>query len=380
MTTYNFSSETKRIREALRTLRTCKSLAELPSVENLASMLVKKVYLKGETVDALILTLTPSGCQWAKKSGGCTMCGEFSGSMGGQVISPDYHIAQFAIAVTKYFPNIATPWLRIYNEGSFLNPDELSPVACDAILGLSSVLSGIRRVTIESLPEFVTDDTLDRLKNIIGNRIELEIGIGLESQDDIIRNVCLNKGESKSQYQKAIETIKAHKMRSLAYVLIKPPFLSEGEAFHEAIRTVEFAFDIGFDSVKLEPVSIHGWSFLEALASQGLYDVPWLWTVVEVVKGSRHLGEIRIGGLEYYPRPSTVAHNHHLDSKCSDELWKAIKQYNQTQDPSMFEGVHCDCQKSWRDIVNQKEGKRLEDRIKETLDDFSLETYLQKKR
>ena len=46
----------------------------------------------------------------------------------------------------------------------------------------------------------------------------------------------------------------------IAYVILKPPFLSEQEAITEAISTIGFANEIGFERISLEPMTIHGYT------------------------------------------------------------------------------------------------------------------------
>ncbi|RKX76096.1 MAG: hypothetical protein DRP87_12810 [Spirochaetes bacterium] len=57
--------------------------------------------------------------------------------------------------------------------------------------------------------------------------------------------------------EEAVNLIEEYGFQSLAYILIKPPFLSEQEAIEEAIDTVKIAFELGFDAVSIEPLSVH---------------------------------------------------------------------------------------------------------------------------
>lgn len=344
-----------------------------------ADFLIKKENFKGKVVDAINITLTPTGCEWAK-TGGCTMCGEWSGSNLGEKVDAKYHIAQFSSAVANILSKGKYPWIRIYQEGNYTNLKEVDGSAQKVILRLASSLKGVERITIEGMARYIDKDVITLLKDSMVKPVELEVGIGFEAQDDVIRMVCVNKGQTIEQFKKAVNLLRANGIKTLAYVLLKPTFLTEIEAIDEAIKTIKKAFEIGFDRVSLEPLSIHQWSLLEALYVNGLYQTPWLWSIIEVIKNIHHLGEIRIGGVEYYPRPEVVANNHHNDnSVCSVSILEAIKKYNYLRNIDIFNDLDCHCKNEW-----QKELKKtyppLKERIGSYLSKISIDNYIKNKK
>lgn len=344
-----------------------------------ADIFVKKENLKGKVIEAINVTLTPSGCEWAK-TGGCTMCGEWSGSNLGDKIDAQYHIAQFASAVANSISTHPYPWIRIYQEGSYMNPREVDVLAQKVILKLASSLKGVERITIEGKARYMTNDVVKLLKDAVIPPVELEVGIGFEAQDEIIRMVCVNKGEVMDQYKKAVKLLKDNGIKTLAYVLLKPSFLTEKEGIDEAVSTIKKAFEIGFDRVSLEPLSIHQWSLLEALYMNGVYQTPWLWSIIEVIKKTHDLGEIRIGGVEYFPRPDVVANNHHADnSECSVSILEAIKKYNYSRQIDIFDKLDCRCKKEWKKELT-KTYPPLKERIGNYLAKISIDDYIQKKK
>ena len=367
----------QRISKLTKEIRSLQISPKKHKWNKIPDILPKKEFLNGDSVTALNITITPTGCEWASH-GGCTFCGEFSGSLHGKLVKPEFHIAQFSFAVSEYIPKIKPKWIRIYNEGSFLNDREIDPSAQQTILKLALSIEEIQRVTIETRAIYITQEKLEILKKMMRNTKELEIAVGLETQDEFIRLVCVNKGETNEIFEEKIKLLKDYGFKTLAYIIIKPPFLTEGEALEEAEKSVKYAFDIGFDAVSIEPMSIHDYSLVEALFSQGLYKLPWLWTVLQVVKDTHHLGEVRIGGLEYYPRPEIVAHNYTEDGRicrCTDKIWRAISIYNALHDVSIFDLLSCECKNLWEKIINQQAEESLEDRISNILAKFSLERY-----
>lgn len=308
------------------------------------------------------------------------MCGEWSGSAFGHQVDPELHVSQFAAACSELIHLYEPEWLRLYVGGSFLNPCEVCPTAQSIILRLASILPGISRITLESRAPLVTSQNLTRLCEAVGGRVELEIGIGLESMDNLIRKVCINKPEGLDDYEYAVHCARQKKIRTLAYVLLKPPFVSENEAIGEAVSTINYALNIGFDAVSVEPVSIQEWSLVEALYLQGLYTPPWLWSVLEVVRRTAAMGEIRVGGCEYYPRPVKVAYNRCQAGPipCDERVWAVLREYNASHNVSLLDKIHCDCELAWKaELIPSAFEMRA--RIDHTLKQFDLQSYIHAK-
>jgi uncharacterized Fe-S cluster-containing MiaB family protein len=89
-----------------------------------ADLVFREDYLYDRKVNAASMTLFPTGCEYAL-TGGCTMCGEWSGSNLGNLVPAQFHVAQFASGSAKLFSENEIEWLRIYQEGSFLNDNPM---------------------------------------------------------------------------------------------------------------------------------------------------------------------------------------------------------------------------------------------------------------
>lgn len=326
---------------------------------------------------ALTITLSPTGCEWAQK-GGCTMCGEFEGSYKEKILvkDPKFHISQFAMAISN--PNIWNAarlenrdisWLRINQEGNYFNEAEMNRTAQLAILNLAAHIYGIKKITVESRPQYLTEGTISDIAKIFKNsNIEFEIGMGLEAKNEIIRNVCINKQEKNSDYINAVKLLKQYGISPLAYIIIKPPFLTEAEAIDEAVETAHFAHEIGFERISFEPMSIHPYTLIDLLRQTGDYCAPWLWSVVEIATRCSDISDIvGIGGVGYYPIPSSYAHNYcNVSEDCNEPFLKAIMEYNRTRDISGFNNLSCSCKTEWQKICTYS-SKPLKERISEQL-------------
>jgi radical SAM enzyme (TIGR01210 family) len=188
------------------------------------------------------------------------MCGEALG------IGKKPSLLQAIKPLVDLIPTLSVKpeWLCWYIEGNNLNPNEFPVYALEFGLRLFAEL-GIKRITIESRPQYITDRTLDVLENIAKScNLEIEIGIGLETIDDNIRNYCVFKGFNLNAFKEAVERINERQnLRVLAYVLLKPPFISEAEAIVDVEKTIEEAFKLGVNAVSLEVMSIQEFTLVE---------------------------------------------------------------------------------------------------------------------
>ena len=118
------------------------------------------------------------------------MCGHYTGTSMGRRI-PAYHfIAQFRTEFLKYdFEQY--PMICVYNAGSFLNEDEMSAIARREIFRIIAEDQHIRAVIIESRPEFITQETIGEVEEILAGK-RVEIGVGLELENDLFREICIN--------------------------------------------------------------------------------------------------------------------------------------------------------------------------------------------
>jgi len=301
-------------------------------------------FQENKTLTRLTLLLPGKGCEWAIKTGGCTMCAfwkkaqEIGKNLSGSDLISIYEIAN--ILTKKNQPSILT----IYNGGSFLNNNE---IPFDVQLKICKKVNqhpSIKKLFIESRVEFITDQKIKALKNKLRNKT-LIIGIGLEAQDDKIRNAIIRKGLNKKDYERAIKLLKENGVRTLTYVFLKPIYLTEKEGIEEAIKTIEYAFKVGTDEVALEIAFIQEGTLMSKLFEKNKYKPPWLWSIIEVIKKTYNLGPIYIGGFEDEPPPIAIPSN---CSICSPEIQKLLQQYRETCNINLFNDLSCSCYGLWQ--------------------------------
>ena len=370
---YDYREELKRIISATKALRNRKQGKETDWTEA-AEWHMKYSNINKAPALTLTVTLSPTGCEWARK-GGCTMCGEFEGAYKRDTLlkNPQFHIAQFVSAITNPLvwetakrEKCDIEWLRINQEGNYINPKEMNVSSQIKILRLATHIKGIRKITIESRPQYITKDIVELLAEAIRDSgVELEIGMGVEAENDIVRNVCINKQENKDDFVRAVDLLRKYKISALAYIIVKPPFLTEKEAIDEAVKTVYFARDCGFSRISLEPMAIHPYTLVDALSQTDDYKTPWLWSVVEIVKQCSDVSYmLGVGGVGYYPIPDSYSHNYCTDElKCNEQILSLIPIYNKTRDVTVFDNVSCECKEKWISICKEELHISLKDRI-----------------
>lgn len=246
---------------------------------------------------------------------------------------------------------------------------------------------GIKKVIIESRAEYIKDEVLQNISEIYKNGI-MEVGIGVESTNRIIREICHHKGiDNLSIIKDAVFLLHKYKFKALAYINFKPIFLTEQEAINDAIKTAIDCFNMGFDAVSIEPTSLQNYSLANHLYQIGQYRVPWLWSIRDVVKGiydemGNQKLDIRLGGyfdeevlsgsqgVGYEEKNEIFPHMTSLNcSECSNELIECIKKFNMTYDINELYNIkECDkCYKIWEDVKKIRDSRNIIKRVNDIL-------------
>lgn len=300
----------------------------------------------------VIIALRTKGCSWARDlKGGCTHCAiPFSG-----LCSMDHIniLPQFLEDFVKYnFEDY--PVLCLYTPGSFFDDEEISTELRIQILEIISKDKSIKRLAVESRPDYITEEKIGEVREILPN-MEIEVGLGLDSADDRIRNLLINKGLSFESYVKACDILNRFEITIVTYVLVKPPFLTESEAIIDAIDSAKKAFELGSSVVSFEPMSVQENTVVYQLYKDGLYRPPWLWSVIEIIRNVSSLGDMRIGQFVY---PPAVRYASNCD-KCTPDIWRRIQEFNRYGNIEVFDEVKCDCRVTWEKYIdNNTEDKR----------------------
>ncbi len=304
----------------------------------------EKDAINGKIVDAFVIIFRTKGCSWALLSG-CTMCGYFNDSMW-KTVSDEDIIYQFEKAMNSYSNQ---KFVKIFTSGSFLDDKEISSKVRNKIL--SRLAENADKISVESRPEYINDKKLSEISKIIKEKT-FEIGIGLETANDEIREKHLNKGFTFEKYKKASKLLKKYNFKIKTYVLIKPPFLTEKESIKDAIDTVEKIKKIT-DTISFNPTNIQKNTLVEYLWKRRQYRPAYLFSIIEILKKSKKIApnvfikcDISGGGS------IRGAHN---CKDCDRKYLDAISEFSLNQDAKIFNGLSCSCKENWLDLLEIEE-------------------------
>ncbi len=302
----------------------------------------EKDVLDGRVVDAYVIILRTRGCTWTLSSG-CTMCGYFNDSMLSAVSEKDL-LSQFENALQGYKNEKI---VKIFTSGSFLDPSEI-PVPVQQQI-LTTLNNTAEKISVESRPEYITEKSLGAIQKNIPLK-EFEVGIGLETSNDLVREKAINKGFMFQDFKKAAVLLKKHKAHVKTYVLLKPPFLTEKESLNDCINTAKDSAPYT-DLLSLNPTNIQRHTVVEYLWNRNQYRPPWLWSIVTFLQQSKTITDAFVKCDVVGGGSIRGAHNCGI---CDKRVVHAIEEFSLTQDNEVFSDLSCRCQEQWQDQLDME--------------------------
>jgi radical SAM enzyme (TIGR01210 family) len=294
--------------------------------------------------DSLTIILNTGGCRWAR-AGGCTMCGYVAESVDGGAVSHDALATQIEAALDHEAGRRADPCplVKIYTSGSFLDERE---VGAETRALIAETFADRDRVVVESLPDFVD---AEKCRDFTDRGVALDVAIGLETATDRVRHDCVNKYFDFAEYIDAAHAADVGDAGIKAYLLLKPPFLSESEAIEDMVTSIERCAEYAH-TVSMNPCNVQRYTMVEDLYHAGGYRPPWLWSVVEVLDRTSDTDAIVVSD----PVGHGSDRGPHNCGECDDRVQTAIKDFDLRQDPSVFDEVGCACEMTWSTVCERE--------------------------
>ena len=298
-------------------------------------------------VNSLTIILNTGGCRWAR-AGGCTMCGYVAESVEGGSVAHDALMDQIEVCLEHEREHADEPCeqIKIYTSGSFLDEREVGAETREAI---AETFADRDRIVVESLPDFVDRE---KIADFTDHGIETDVAIGLETATDRVRHDCVNKYFDFTDFEDACAAAAEAGAGVKAYLLMKPPFLSEEEAIDDMIASIERCADVdGCHTVSMNPCNVQRYTMVDDLHFEGGYRPPWLWSVAHVLEQTAAVDAIVVSD----PVGHGSDRGPHNCGDCDDRVQTAIKDFNLRQDPSVFEQVDCACEHTWEAVVDREQ-------------------------
>jgi radical SAM enzyme (TIGR01210 family) len=298
--------------------------------------------------DSLTIILNTGGCRWAR-AGGCTMCGYVAESVEGGTVPHEDLMTQVEGCLDHEAEHADDPagQVKIYTSGSFLDEREVPAQTREAI---AETFADRDRMVVESLPDFVDRE---KIADFTDRGIETDVAVGLETATDRVRHDCINKYFDFAEFETAAAETREADAGVKAYLLMKPPFLSEQEAIDDMKSSVRRCAAVeGVHTVSMNPTNVQRHTMVEELYHEGGYRPPWLWSVAEVLEATADEEVIVVSD----PVGAGSDRGPHNCGDCDERVQRAIKDFDLRQDPTVFEQVSCDCERTWEAVVERERG------------------------
>jgi radical SAM enzyme (TIGR01210 family) len=216
----------------------------------------------GRLVDVATLFLTNRECPYR-----CLMCDLWKNTLQTSV-APGQIPTQIRWALDQLPP---AQQLKLYNAGSFFDPRAIPSEDYPAIAQLAAPFE---RLIVECHPRLV-GRRFRAFRAML--RTELEVALGLETVNPEVLP-RLNKQMTLNDFAAAVRAVRAEGGHVRAFILVRPPFLSDADGLEWARRSLDYAFGLGVECCSLIPTR-GGNGAMEDLAGAGLFAPPSLETL-----------------------------------------------------------------------------------------------------
>jgi hypothetical protein len=297
---------------------------------------------EGRILDTLTVIFRSGGCSWNR----CRMCGYRHERY------PDLardELAERLIRQVRWvkenFRDEDYQVLKVFTSGSFFDPDEVPPAARRTV---AEAFRG-KVVIAETRPEYVDAEVLREFREGIDTGAwarPLSVAVGLETTNDFIRERSIDKGFTYADFLRAAAAARTAGVGTKAYLLMKPPFLTE----RDMVRSIRDVSSVA-DSISMNLCTVQGRTEVERLWKQHAYRPPYLWSVLDVLIGSPvHILCDPVGGGQI--------RGPHNCGACDGQIVKGIGDYSLSGDVGLLRALaetECKCKEEWEFVLDQEE-------------------------
>ena len=223
--------------------------------------------LSGAIEDVATIFLTNKECRYA-----CLMCDLWKNTTDTPV-PPGAIPGQIEWALGQ-LPG--TKHIKLYNSANFFDPGAIPP---GDYTNIAELVAPFETVIVENHPLLTGERCLQFSRMI---RPGLQVAMGLETVHPEVLS-RLNKKMTPGDFRRAVRFLKQHGISARAFILLRPPFLSEEEGIHWAKQSVTYAFESGAACCTLIPTR-PGNGAMDQLLRKGLFAPPCLASLEEVLE------------------------------------------------------------------------------------------------
>jgi radical SAM enzyme (TIGR01210 family) len=220
-------------------------------------MVEKERTLQGRIEDTGIIFLTNRECPFH-----CLMCDLWKNttdiSVSAGAIPMQIRYALERMSSVKH--------IKLYNSGSFFDTRAIPE---EDYKEIAELLRNLETVIVECHPRLINERCL-KFRDLLTP--DLHIAMGLETVNpDILK--LLNKQMTPDDFSNSVSFLTKNGIPSRAFILLRPPLLSESEGIYWAERSIDFAFGAGTECCIVIPVR-PGNGAMDNLLEKGLFNLP----------------------------------------------------------------------------------------------------------
>jgi radical SAM enzyme (TIGR01210 family) len=227
----------------------------------------KECCLSGQIEEVATIFLTNRECPYH-----CLMCDLWKNTLD-HPVPKGYIPAQIRYALERMPP---AKHLKLYNSGNFFDPQAIPVQDYEAI---AKLVDGFDTLIVENHPRGLDDKCLT-FNDMIGPRLQVAMGLETVHPEILAR---LNKRMALTDFSDAVAFLKGNGIQSRAFILLKPPFLTEEEGIRWAKESLDFAFEAGAVACSLLP-TMSGNGAMDALERKGFFVPPAIRSLEEVLE------------------------------------------------------------------------------------------------
>lgn len=222
----------------------------------------------------------------------------------------------------------AAQHIKLYNSGNFF---DRQAIPTDDYGAIAERVSRFRTVIVENHPNLCTSAVFEFRKRMGG---ELEVALGLETiHPEVLPR--LNKRMTIDDFARAVGFLLSGGVHVRGFILLKPPFLDEQAGIDWALRSLEYALDLGVRCCSVIPTRA-GNGIMDRLQADGRFSPPRLRSLEMVLEEGLRMARGRVlADLWDAERLATCPH-------CTAARIERLRQMNLQQ--QVVPPVVCDCE------------------------------------
>jgi len=270
--------------------------------------------------------------------------------------------------------------------GSVFDPNEISPNMLDEIL-YRIEKTNVETVIFETHYTTITTEVLKRVNDLLQNK-KIVIEMGLESADENVQKLSLNKFIDLNKFKTTINLIHSFDMEVTVNVLLGAPLLTTKEQIDDCLYTINWSFENSADTVVLFPVNVKPYTLLYYWYTKGRYLPISQWLFIELLNNIDYKLLNKIALSWYGNRKMDYVESvYHAECPadcptCHNEIMKFYEEFieeesSQTRrkkiDQILVIGQNCSCYSDVKKSLKQMDSLPLQSRFDNECDILSRE-------